>query len=199
MLPQTDSIWVKVAKPLKAGWNLSARADVASNDFANPKVRILAANKAADLSLKATGSPTGVDSLEGSKSFVVPNQGGARVTVNPRYAFPSGDAAVTVAYDTDSSSVEADVSQTSQTIVVSKQIDAKNRLTPTFDLSKKSMTVRHDLSLQGGGSLSTTLKPGEEVATCWVDGGWVCDVTCPLEGVCDITGAKVSVRKDIEF
>ena len=77
------------------------------------------------------------------------------------------DVNVDVGYDAGKTNVEVNASKDEQTIKVSQQIDDDNRVAPSFALRSGKMAVEWERNLGDDNSLTTTLRPNEEIEMEW--------------------------------
>merc|ERR1712232_1193180 len=84
-----------------------------------------------------------------------------------------------------------------QSLTISKQIDAENRVAPTLS-SGGSFSVEYERSLGGGNSLTTTVSPNESIDMEWKDSEWTASISMPVDGT-EIKGTNVSVKRDVSF
>jgi len=188
------NVWGKASTDI-GGWGVTARAEFQGTDFSSADLDIDAVND--DLSIHIDASSDGslaVNRVEATKSF---DADGAAVTVTPRYDVGSGSTDVVVSYAKDDTSLELTASQEAQSITISKQIDATNRVAPTIG-SNGDFSLEWERSLSDDSSLTATVKPNDSVDVEWSDGAWVANVNMPLEGN-SISGANVSIKRDVSF
>merc|ERR1740139_673184 len=154
-----------------------------------------ASDETSNVHVEASAGSEGVTvgDITASKSIDVD---GADVTIKPRYNVASGDADVVVSYTKDETSIEVTASEESQSITVSRQVDDENRVAPTIN-SDGAFSVEWEKSLESG-SLTTTITPNEGINLEWSDNSWTANIDLPLDGT-DITGANVSVKRDVSF
>lgn len=194
-LPKT--FWGKASKTFGA-WGVSARAEVAAGDFGNAAVEINADNAGDDLSVKidaSAGSDFSVSKVELTKGF---DSGDARVTVNPRFDVATKETDVVIGYSSGKTDVEIEASKGEQEVTVSQQLDADNKVSPSFALRSGKMSVEWERSLGADNTITTTLKPNEEVEVEWADGEWTANVNLPIVGS-SLGGANVSVKREVNF
>jgi hypothetical protein len=172
VLPKSDiaslprSFWGKAARKI-GDWDIVARADIQRSDLQNAAITVDAANAGEDLSLKLlanAGKDITVKSIEGTKGF---KSGSARVTVTPKYDVAAKLADVTVGYEEDKTVVEVNLSNSEQNIKVSQQVDAINKVAPSFAVQSGKVALEWERSLGEGNSLKTLLKPNEAVEMTW--------------------------------
>jgi len=188
------NIWGKATGSV-AGWGVTARAEFEGTDFSEADVDIDLSGEGVDIHLDATaGGGFAVNNVEATSSFDVD---GGSVTVTPSYDVGSGDADVTVTYDKDDTSVKVVASADEQSLTISKQIDAENRVAPTLS-SGGSFSVEYERSLGGGNSLTTTVSPNESIDMEWKDSEWTASISMPVDGT-EIKGTNVSVKRDVSF
>jgi len=189
-------IWGKASTSV-SGWGVSARADFDGLDFGKADVEIDATNDDGDLEIHLEASASdgfNVHSIEATKSF---ESDGASISVNPRYNLDSEEGDVVVAYSKDDTSVEITASQGAQSVKFSQQVDDENRVSPTL-ASNGDISLEWERSLGDGNSLTATLKPNESVDLEWDDGAWTANINLPIDGT-DITGANVSIKREVNF
>jgi len=222
--PTTDlaslprNIWGKASTDV-SGWGVSARAEVEGIDFTNADLQVDADNADLDLSAKlvaSAGSNFAVRSVQATKGF---DSNGARVTVTPRFDLENDDRDVELTYSKDDTNVkltasadaqEIEVSQQldntnvkltasadAQEVTISQQIDDDNRLAPTIN-SNGDLSVEYERRLSDDSALTATLKPNDSLNVEWRDADWTANVDMPIDGT-DITGANVSIKRDVSF
>jgi len=188
------NIWGKASGSV-GEWGVSARAEFTGTDFSSAAIDIDASDETSNVHVEASAGSEGVTvgDITASKSIDVD---GADVTIKPRYNVASGDADVVVSYTKDETSIEVTASEESQSITVSRQVDDENRVAPTIN-SDGAFSVEWEKSLESG-SLTTTVTPNEGINLEWSDNSWTANIDLPLDGT-DITGANVSVKRDVSF
>lgn len=217
--PTTDiaslpkKIWGKASTDI-GGWATTISADVDGTDFGGAEYEVDAAN--GDLSLNLSASAGGVTAVEATQSFA---SGDANISVNPRYNIADESADIVVNYDAgdlnveltasaDAQSVKVDyttgdtdmtltASADAQSLSISQQLDDDNTITPTFT-SGGDISVEWERSLGDDNSLTATVKPNDSVDLEWKDADWTANINMPVEGT-SITGANVSIRRDVTF
>lgn len=192
------SAWGKASRTF-GSWGVSARAEVQRDDLNNANVEVNADNENDDLSVKllanAGSSGSSVNSIQATKGFA---SGDARVTVSPTFDMATRDVNVDVGYDAGKTNVEVNASKDEQTIKVSQQIDDDNRVAPSFALRSGKMAVEWERNLGDDNSLTTTLRPNEEIEMEWKDSAWTANINMPIDGN-SISGANVSVKREVNF
>merc|ERR1712072_786851 len=177
------SFWGKASRNF-GSWGVSARADISKDDMSNADVEVNADNSSDDISFKVLGNA-------GSNGFVAS-------TVEATKGFNSKDVDVTIGYDAGKTNVEVVASKDEQTITVSQQVDADNRVAPSFALKSGKMSVEWERNLGNDNSLTATLKPNDSIDMKWDDGAWEASINMPIDGN-SISGANVSVKRDVNF
>lgn len=191
------SIWGR-ASTQKGDWNVAARAEVSRSNLDRANIEVNADNSGDDLSLRmfaSAGSSFNVERVEATKGF---SSGDARVTVNPRFNVETRDVDVTVGYDMGRTNVVVDASRDEQNVRVSQQLDEQNRVAPSFALRSGKVAVEWQRSLGDDNSLTTTLRPNEEIEMEWKDEAWTANINMPIEGN-SVAGANVSVKREVSF
>lgn len=188
------NIWGKASGSV-GEWGVSARAEFTGTDFTQAAIDIDASDETSSVRIEASAGSGGVTvgDITATKSFDVD---GAGVSVTPRYSVASGDADVVLSYSKDENVIEVTASESEQSITISRQIDDENRIAPTLT-SAGGFSVEWEKSLDNG-SLTTTLTPNEGINLEWSDSSWTANIDLPLDGT-DITGANVSVKRDVSF
>ena len=190
------SIWGKASTDI-SGWGVSARAEVDAQDMSSASVDIDANNAENDLSVKLTasaGSAFDVKTVEATKGLDVD---GARVTVTPRFNLESDERDVVVNYSKGDTDVKLTASAGAQEVTISQQLDADNRIAPTIS-NGGDISVEWERRLTDDSSLTATLKPNDSIDVEWKDSDWTANVNMPIDGT-DITGANVSIKRDVSF
>jgi len=134
------SFWGKASKSFGA-WGVTAKATVDAGDFSSADVEINAENSGDDLSIKVdatAGSQFAVSKVEATKGF---DSGDARITVNPRFDMASKETDVVIGYEAGKTSVDITASKEEQEVTVSQQLDADNKVSPSFALRSGKMSV----------------------------------------------------------
>jgi hypothetical protein len=191
------NFWGKASKSFGA-WGVTARAEVAAGDYGSANLEINADNAGDDLSIKVDATAGGefaVSKVEATKGF---DSGDARVTVNPRFDVASKETDVVIGYSSGKTDVEVTASKEEQEVTVSQQLDADNKVSPSFALRSGKMSVEWERSLGDDNTITTTLKPSEEVEVEWADGEWTANVNLPIVGSA-LGGANVSVKREVNF
>ena len=192
------SFWGKASRNF-GSWGVSARADISKDDMSNADVEVNADNSSDDISFKVLGNAGSngfvASTVEATKGF---NSKDARVTVTPTLDVASKDVDVTIGYDAGKTNVEVVASKDEQTITVSQQVDADNRVAPSFALKSGKMSVEWERNLGNDNSLTATLKPNDSIDMKWDDGAWEASINMPIDGN-SISGANVSVKRDVNF
>lgn len=104
---------------------------------------------------------------------------------------------VEISHHTAFSDVKLVASVNGQEMTVSKQIDDKNRVSPTIN-SNGDVSVEWERSLEDGSSLTTTFRPNDNINVEWRDDAWIGNVNMALDGN-QITGTNISVKRNISF
>lgn len=189
-------VWGKASTSV-SGWGVSARADFEGLDFSKADVEIDATNDDGDLDihLEATASDGfSVHKVEATKRL---DSDGAAISINPRYDLDSEEADVVVAYSKGDTSFEVTASKDAQSVTFTQQVDDDNTVSPTLS-SNGDISVEWERDLGGGNSLTATLKPNESVDLEWEDDSWTANINLPIDGT-DITGANVSIKREVNF
>ena len=151
-----------------------------------------------DLSLKATGSYSGSNSLmnkvQATKVFKDPTK---TISITPRYNLEIEEGDIIVNYKQDKAEFEIIASKTLQQITLSQQLNSNNRVGTT-------LTNYGDISVEwehcyDGKIVTSCLKPNESLDVSWKDGGWVADFNLPMDGILDVKGLNVSIKKQVTF
>jgi len=192
------SAWGKASRTFGA-WGVSARAEIQREDLNNADIEVNADSANDDLSFQMMASAgtagSSVSSISATKGFT---SGDARVTVSPTVDMGTKDVNVDIGYDAGKTNVEVNASKDEQTIKVSQQIDDDNRVAPSFALRSGKMAVEWERNLGDDNSLTTTLRPNEEIAMEWKDSAWTANINMPIDGN-SISGANVSVKREVNF
>lgn len=122
---------------------------------------------------------------------------GGRVSITPRFNVASSDADVTLAYDSDDTTVTIDASQSQQKLTVSQVVAEGHRLTPSVT-SNGDVSLAWKKDLDGGDSITTTVTPGDKVNMKWEDGPWTAEFDTPLNGF-KTEGLSVKINRKITF
>jgi len=202
-LPTTDisslpkSYWGK-ASTSNGGWDISARADVDAQDLNDAELEIIATNASDDLEVSlnaAAGKSFAIRTVEASKGL---RAGDGTLTVQPKYDLQDETGEVTLSYDNgDRTTIELTASNSAQSVTISQQVDADNRIAPTLT-SEGKLSVEWEKSLGEGNSLTATLSPDDAIELEWEDGAWTASINLPIDGT-SITGADVSIKRDVNF
>ena len=176
---------------------VSARAEVDAQARDKAELEIDANNEDSDLSVHlvaSAGDEFSVKSVEATKGF---DQGGARVTVTPRFNLDEDSRDVVINYSNEDTNVKLTASADSQEVTISQQIDDDNRIAPTVN-SNGDISVEWERRLGDDSSLTATLKPNDSLDVEWKDSAWTASVNMPIEGT-NINGANVSIKRDVNF
>ena len=176
---------------------VSARAEVDAQARDKAEVEIDANSEENDLSVHlvaSAGDEFSVKSVEATKGF---DQGGARVTVTPRFNLEDDSRDVVINYSNEDTNVKLTASTDSQQVTISQQIDDDNRIAPTIN-SNGDISVEWERRLGDDSSLTATLKPNESLDVEWKDSAWTANVNMPIDGT-NINGANVSIKRDVNF
>lgn len=122
---------------------------------------------------------------------------GGRFSITPTYDVAASDAQVTLAYDSEDTTVTIDASQSKQKLTVSQVVAEGHRLTPSVT-SSGDVSLAWKKDLDGGDSITTTITPGEKVNVKWEDGPWVAEFDSPLNGH-KTEGLSVKVNRKLTF
>jgi len=130
---------------------------------------------------------TSNEEVQGSKVRTTLGYDLANQKISGKSAITKDDTTVQVAYDTE----DAD-----PVLTISHKLDENNAVQPSLSLKDGKMKYGW-LRKWEGGSLETTLYPGDKVTLQWDDdsssGVWKTKATVPMN---DIKGSKVSVSRD---
>ena len=102
-----------------------------------------------------------------------------------------------IAYSSGDTSVEVTASQEAQSVKVSQQVDDDNLVTPTIS-SNGEISVEWERRLSDDSSLSATVTPNDSIDVEWKDAAWTANIKMPIDGT-DITGANVSIKREVSF
>jgi hypothetical protein len=200
--PTTDiaslpkKVWGR-ARTDVAGWGVTARADVNTQDLGSADIQLDADNQGADLSLRVTasaGSTFNVRSVQATKGFEL---NGARLSVTPRLDFENDGQNVEISYSNDGTDVCLTASSEKQAVTVSRQIDSENRIAPTIS-NGGDVSVEWERRLSDDSSLTANLRPSDSLNVEWRDAAWTANVNMPIDGT-NINGANVSIKRDVTF
>jgi len=84
-----------------------------------------------------------------------------------------------------------------QELTIKQQLDKANVISPTIN-SNGDMSVAWERDLGDGNSLTANMKPDDSLNVEWKDNDWTANIDMPMKGY-DITGASVSVKRDVSF
>jgi len=183
-------IWGKASTSV-GDWGVTARADLDAQDLSSADIEVDAVNGDLSIHLEANaGEGFSVNTIEATK--VIDD-----FTVTPRYDLNTEEADVVIAYSSGDTSVEVTASKDAQSVKLSQQVDDDNRITPTL-ASNGDISVEWERSLGDDSSLSTTFKPNDSIDVEWKDSAWTANVNMPIDGT-DITGANVSIKREVNF
>jgi len=187
-------IWGKASAEV-SGWLASVRADIDAADMKSADLEIDAVN--GDTSVKmlaSTGEGFSLSKVEATQGF---DFGDARITVNPRYNMATEEADVVIGYDKGDTNVELTASADAQSVTVSQQVDADNRIAPTLT-SSGSVSLEWERSLGDDNSLTATVTPDESLDLEWKDSEWTANINMPISGA-SIESAKVNIKREVNF
>ena len=192
------SLWGHCGSKL-LGWSIAAKTKVTGVDFSKVNVDLDVNNEKMGLDIHvgavAGSGGAGIESIEGYKCF---ESRGRRITFNPRYTFDTHEADFVWTYDDDKTGtgIEISSSKDTQTLTFSQQIDDANRIAPTFT-SNGDLSIEWDFNI-GSNSLTTTLKPEEEIHVEWKENLWTSNIHLPLKGS-TLMGGNISIKKEVNF
>jgi len=125
------------------------------------------------------------------------DNGGNRVTVNPRYDVGNRHADVVVTYDADDTLIRITASRHDQVVTISQKLNDENVISPTSGRDG-SLSLSWDRKLGDDMSVRTTLNPNRSVDVEWRDSAWTANVNFPMDDN-DLKGATVHIKRDIKF
>lgn len=125
------------------------------------------------------------------------DNGGNRVTVNPRYDLDRSHADVVVTYDADDTLIRVTASRHDQVVTISQKLNDDNVISPTIGRDG-SLSLAWDRKLGDDMSVRTTLNPNRSVDVEWRDAAWTANVNFPMDDN-DLRGATVHIKRDIKF
>jgi hypothetical protein len=125
------------------------------------------------------------------------DNGGNRVTVNPRYDVDNRRADVVVTYDADDTLIKITASRHDQVVTISQKLNDENVISPTIGRDG-SLSLAWDRKLGDDMSVRTTLNPNRSVDVEWRDSAWTANVNFPMDDN-DLKGATVHIKRDIKF
>ena len=125
------------------------------------------------------------------------DNGGNRVTVNPRYDVGNRHADVVVTYDADDTLIRITASRHDQVVTISQKLNDENVISPTIGRDG-SLSLSWDRKLGDDMSVRTTLNPNRSVDVEWRDSAWTANVNFPMDDN-DLKGATVHIKRDIKF
>ncbi|KAL7564045.1 hypothetical protein ACA910_006951 [Epithemia clementina (nom. ined.)] len=190
------ALWAKASTKL-SGWGLSARAETKGLDFLDANVEVDADNENADLNLHlvaSAGNNNRVRSVEATKGM---NIRGAHVAVTPRFNFENDSRDVVVDYNLGKTDVKVVASRDNQELTLWRQVNDNNRVAPTV-FSNGDVSLAWERRLAGDSSVTTTLKPNDNLNVEWKDNDWTANIRMPMAGA-NINGADVSIKRDVRF
>ena len=189
--------WGK-ATTKNGNWGITAQTDVDAQDLSRAEVEIIASNEDDDLGITITataGSTFAINSVEAFKGL---EAGDGTITIKPSYDLDEEAGEVTLSYDNgDKTTIDLTANANSQSVTISQQVDAENRISPTLT-SEGKLSLEWEKSLGGDNSLIATLTPDESIDLEWEDGSWTASINLPIDGT-SINGANVSIKRDVEF
>ena len=164
----------------------------------NADLEIVASNADDDLEITisaAAGSSFAIRSVEASKGL---EAGDGTLTIKPSYSLEDESGEVTLSYDNgDKTTIELTANASSQSVTISQQVDADNKISPTLTSDGK-LSVAWEKNLGDGNSLTATLSPDDAINLEWEDGSWTANINLPVDGT-SISGANVSIKRDVNF
>ena len=189
-------VWGKASTNL-GDWGVTTRVDLDAQDLSSADIEVDASNADSDLSIHLeanAGKGFSVKKIEATKSI---DNDGSRITITPRYDLNTEESDVVVAYSSGDTSVEVTASKEAQSVKVSQQVDDDNCVTPTL-ASNGDMSVEWERRLSDDSSVSATVTPNDSIDVEWKDAAWTANINMPIDGT-DITGANVSIKREVSF
>jgi hypothetical protein len=192
-----NNIWGKLSSKV-GGWGVSARAEVKGEFVGEADIDLVTSHDEEDFDLQFKGYCNGtgcfVEKIQATKGF---NYDGGKLTVQPSYNVDSEETDVVLTYVKTGTLIKVEASPDAQVMTLSKQLDAENRVAPTFS-NNGDVSIEWEHTIGDDSAITTTFKPQEWLNVDFSEGGWNAHVHMPLDGT-DISGAKISIKKDITF
>lgn len=203
----TEGIACRLLKR-KSTWGVSLRADVNVRNLPNIDTCDLAMDancEERDINLKTyatvhEGRHVEMRQIDVSKTYKSMSNG--RLTINPRYYFPSQgtggyvDAIMTYDRDDVDTSVQLYAKREFQRLTIARKVGEDVIISPSISSSGKiNVEWRHNI---GRSSVIANFSPRENINVKWTDGSVGLNIEVPIENG-KIESTKVSIRKKIQF
>lgn len=197
-LPRT--IWGKTKSNI-GGWMTSIRAEVNAQSLKSINFVATAECEEEDISVKAIGSYGDnnvlVSKIQGTKTYKN-ETAKTSISITPRYNLELEEGDVVIDYAQDKAKFEIIASKTTQQITLSQELNSVNRIGTTLT-NYGDVTFEFEKTLVDGSSVTTSVKPNEYLNVRWKDRGWLTNINLPMDGIMDIKGVNVDIKKQVTF
>jgi hypothetical protein len=193
-------MWTKISSEV-CGLGIALKAKVNGVDFSNISLDMGVENKRLHAALYADATITSkesssLDAVQVIKDFYF---GGGVISVNPLFNMKTKEIDVKTFYsDKNGLDVEVKASKDFQSVTVSSLIDDTNRIAPTIT-SKGHISIDYERMLIGGNSILTTYKPNNSINVLLKEGPYKVNVFLPLDTALTVSGAQISIKRDLSF
>lgn len=197
-LPRT--VWGKTKSNI-GGWMTSIRAEVNAQSLKSINFVATAEYEEEDISVKAIGSYGDnnvlVSKIQGTKTYKN-ETAKTSISITPRYNLELEEGDVVIDYTQDKAKFEIIASKTTQQITLSQELNSVNRIGTTLT-NYGDVTFEFEKTLVDGSSVTTSVKPNEYLNVRWKDRGWLTNINLPMDGIMDIKGVNVDIKKQVTF
>lgn len=206
MLP-TDNIsslakgmWAKISSEA-CGLGFSVKAKVNGVNFSNILLDMGIKNKKLGTAVYADATigskeNSSMDAVQVVKEFIF---GCGVISVNPIFNLKRKGVDVKAFYsDKNGLDVELLASKHFQSITVSSPVDDVSRISPTIT-SEGDIIIDYERMLRGGNSILTTYKPNKSINVLLKEGPYNLNVFLPLDTALTVSGAHISIKRELSF
>lgn len=193
-------MWAKISRKA-CGLGLAIKAKVNGVDFSNISLDFGIKNQKLDTAIYAdatlnSNKNLSIDAVQIVKDF---DFSGGIISVSPVFNLKKKNIDVKAFYsDKNGLEVELQASKDFQSVTVSSLIDDVSRISPTIT-SKGEISIDYERTLTGGNSILTTYKPNKSINVLLEEGPYKVNVFLPLDTALTVSGAHVSIKRELSF
>lgn len=197
----SKEIWAKISTKLVGDIGLSLKARVEDMDFSTVALDLGMKSSKLDSAIYTGGNldsnlGLSLDEVQFVKDF---RGDGHFVSIKPTVHLKKKDISIKAQYsDKNGIDVEIKASKDIKSVTVSSQVDDRNRISPTLT-SKGDISIDWERRLGGDDSVITSYKPDKFINILLKEGPYKTKIFLPIDGVVNISGAEVTIKRDLSF
>jgi len=207
------SIWGKTKASI-GGWMTSIKAEVDAQKLDCIDFVVTSDKVEHALSLKAIGSYSksnhgSLSKVQGTKTYKINDNNNVdsntKVSITPRYNMKTEEADVVIGYvqeKDDENGFEIIASKETQQITLYQKVKNDHRISTTLATSSNNgsrVSFEWENIIGENKSVTTCVKPDQSIDVNWKDNGWDANINLPLDGLMDIKGLNVVIKRKLTF